>query len=76
MLGLEAAWAGCTCGEDWLSGLLAVIRDNYEYEAGAERPRAQNHRLPVGGNLSGPAGSAAVHGQERGQVLHSEGLLN
>lgn len=31
VLGLEAAWAGYTYGEDWLSGLLAVIRDNYEY---------------------------------------------
>lgn len=31
VLGLEAAWAGYTYGEDWLSGLLAVIRDNYAY---------------------------------------------
>lgn len=42
VLGLEAAWAGCTYGEDWLSGLLAVIRDNYEYmkrELNARAPK-------------------------------------
>ena len=42
VLGLEAAWAGYTYGEDWLSGLLAVIRDNYEYmkrELNARAPK-------------------------------------